>query len=412
MKTLRVSVALFGAALLVLAYSGTPEAFHSGGVAECGGCHSMHSPAPAGTFLLVKNDASSTCLNCHEGSAGSYRVSTAPGSLGAGQAPIQRGPGGDFGWLKKDYTFTIRGTTSTEFGYTHGHNIVAADYGYLADPVKTTSPGGDFTSANLSCVTCHDPHGQYRRLFSGNVSTTGGPIKGSGSFPGGEPDANNAVGVYHLLAGAGYSRAPFPGVPAAKAPSTYNRSEASTQTRVAYGRATTTGHTTWGNWCGTCHTDMHSSGSYVHPVDQNLSSATRLNYERYVKTGDMTGSAATSFTSLVPFVTNSGDYAGVLSTLAVNNNSQLGGPAGSDQVTCLSCHRSHASGFRNALRWNGDSDFLTYSGNYPGTDTTPTLPQYALGRTSAETQAAYYDRPPSTFASYQRSLCNKCHAKD
>jgi predicted CXXCH cytochrome family protein len=154
MKTLRVGVALLGAALLVLAYSGTPEAFHSGGVAECGGCHSMHSPAPAGSFLLAKNDASSTCLNCHEGSAGSYRVSTAPGSLGPGQAPIQRGPGGDFGWLKKDYTFTVRGTTSTEFGYTHGHNIVALDYGYAADPVKTTLSrrAADFPASQTSAA--------------------------------------------------------------------------------------------------------------------------------------------------------------------------------------------------------------------------------------------------------------------
>ena len=41
-------------------------AFHSGGVAECGGCHSMHSPNPAGTSLLTGSDPSSTCLSCHE----------------------------------------------------------------------------------------------------------------------------------------------------------------------------------------------------------------------------------------------------------------------------------------------------------------------------------------------------------
>jgi hypothetical protein len=26
--------------------------------------------------------------------------------------------------------------------------------------------------------------------------------------------------------------------------------------------------------------------------------------------------------------------------------------------------------------------------------------------------AAYYDRPATRFAAEQRSLCNKCHAKD
>jgi hypothetical protein len=30
----------------------------------------------------------------------------------------------------------------------------------------------------------------------------------------------------------------------------------------------------------------------------------------------------------------------------------------------------------------------------------------------AETNAAYYDRPVTKFATYQRVLCNKCHAKD
>jgi hypothetical protein len=38
--------------------------------------------------------------------------------------------------------------------------------------------------------------------------------------------------------------------------------------------------------------------------------------------------------------------------------------------------------------------------------------QFARGRLGAETQAAYYDRPVAKFASYQRVLCNKCHAKD
>jgi hypothetical protein len=55
---------------------------------------------------------------------------------------------------------------------------------------------------------------------------------------------------------------------------------------------------------------------------------------------------------------------------------------------------------------------MIYSSLYPGTDSTPTVPQFARGRVAAETQAAYYDRPVTAFASYQRVLCNKCHAKD
>jgi predicted CXXCH cytochrome family protein len=155
---------------------------------------------------------------------------------------------------------------------------------------------------------------------------------------------------------------------------------------------------------------MHSTGNYVHPVDQDLNTLA-TNYGQYVKSGDLGGSPATSFLSLVPFAENTGDYT-TLKSHAVNNNSQLNGPAASDKVTCLSCHRAHASGFPEALRWQMEGEFITYNGQWPGTDTTPTVLQFARGRLGAETQAAYYDRPATVFASYQRVLCNKCHAKD
>src|SRR5574338_580561 len=113
---------------LVLLYSGTPAAFHSGGVAECGGCHSMHSPKAGGSFLLVGTDASSTCLTCHmhAGDTGpsSYHIATADADMPVGVPPKQRTAGGDFGWLRKTYSFTVRGTATTEEGETHGHNIV------------------------------------------------------------------------------------------------------------------------------------------------------------------------------------------------------------------------------------------------------------------------------------------------
>ena len=423
MKSLRIGLAFLAAAAFVLLLAGgTPQAFHSGGVAECGGCHSMHSPKPGGTFLLVGTDASSACLTCHQNAAdtgpSSYHVSTAPGSLGPGQAPLQRSPGGDFGWIKKDYTFTVRGTTSTEDGDTHGHNIIAADFGYAVDGVSVTSPGGTFPSSQLACNSCHDPHGKYRRLSNGSIAPTGAPILASGSYatsstPGytDPPAATLALGVYRLLAGAGYDKAAFPGVPPAKAPSTYNRTEAVTQTRVAYGYAATAdGSTAWGAWCATCHGEMHSIGNYVHPVDEALNGTAAL-YNSYVKTGDLTGVAGTSFSSLAPFVENTKDYA-VLASHAKNDDSFLNGPASSDRVSCLSCHRAHASGWEYALRWNMEGEFMTVNSLYPGTDSTPTVPQFARGRLAAETQAAYYDRPVTKFASYQRVFCNKCHAKD
>src|SRR3990172_5646001 len=66
MKIAKITLFALLAALVAVGVSTTAYAFHSGGVAECGGCHSMHSPKAGGTFLLVGVDAGSACLTCHE----------------------------------------------------------------------------------------------------------------------------------------------------------------------------------------------------------------------------------------------------------------------------------------------------------------------------------------------------------
>jgi cytochrome c553 len=405
------------AAFLAAVIGTTSFAFHSGGVAECEGCHSMHSPAPGGVFLLVGTDPSSACLTCHEvtGDPGpnAHHISTPEAEMPPGWPPKQRTPGGDFGWLKKEYMFWVDDVMITENGDRHGHNIVAVDFGYFADGANLAAPGGAFPSTQLACTSCHDPHGKYRRLSSGAIQKSGAPTKASGSYEDtvkNEPDAGGAVGVYRLLAGGGYTKgnATFNGVPAAKAPGAYNRTEAAAQTRVAYGNATTGGHVSWGTWCGTCHGAIHFGGNFNHPVDGDLGSVIKTNYDQYVKTGDMTGTNASAFTSLVPFVENTRDY-GILASHARSDDTHLAGPAITDRVSCLSCHRAHASGWEYALRWNNGSEFLTDNGRWPGTDV-GSPPQIARGRTSVETEAAYYDRPAALFAQNQRPLCEKCHA--
>ena len=424
MKAVRFSLIVLAAMLLAAGISTTSYAFHSGGVAECEGCHSMHSPAAGGVNLLVGVTQSETCLTCHEhaGDTGpsSYHISTASSEISSTTAPKQRTPGGDFGWLKLPFTYTASGVTTTETGSHKGHNVIAPANGLNVDDNNATAPGGTFPSAQLGCQSCHDPHGKYRRLSTGAIAVTGAPIKASGSYPGGEPVASGAtnsgaVGVYRLLAGNGYTKGgvTFSGVPAAKVPSTYNLSEATNQVRAAYGVATTNGHTTWSNWCATCHGDMHSTGNYTHPVDTQGTFASR--YNAYVKSGDMTGVQTSSFTSLVPFATNSGDYT-ALAALATNNTPTSAGPTDGDQVNCLSCHRAHASGFEHMLRFDFGYEFMTKGSQYIGSDnpelTGSRAPLQHRGRTNAMWQAAYYDRPASQFATYQRVLCNKCHAKD
>jgi hypothetical protein len=296
-----------------------------------------------------------------------------------------------------------------------GHNIIAFDYDYAQDETNGTAPGGTMDSGDLACTSCHDQHGQLRRLSNGSIAKTGAPIIASGSYDNSPvPAAGQAVGVYRLLRGVGSD--PGTGgvaftnpVPAAVTPSSYNRSEATTDTRVAYGAGMS-------GFCATCHPDMHTeSGRLVHPVDQNLGTTIAGNYNDYVGSGDLTGDVATSYDSLVPFQTdNSTDYV-ALAALAKSDGSVTTGPASTDRVMCLSCHRAHASGWDYMTRWDNEIEMIVIDGEWPGTDAVSADAQqakWAKGRTQAERSKAYNDKPATNYATYQRVLCNKCHAKD
>jgi len=412
MKIFKLSLILVAAVAVMFALSGTSFAFHSGGVAECTGCHEMHNAK--GTNLLQGTDDSSTCLICHgEAGQSSYHVLTPDSQMPAGTAPLNMGPGGDFGWLKKDYFFAVRGAPNTELGQTHGHNIIAADNGLTVDTDNPTAPGGVYPSGSLACTSCHDMHGQGRYLTTGVYAKTGQAIYTSGSYgslPSVAASGNYATGVYRLLRGGGdtvdgvtFSTNP----PVAVVNSTYNRSEFYTQTRAAYGSGMS-------DFCGTCHPDMHSTvGILRHPQGQTMSGKVIGNYNFYVKSGSMTGVAASSYLSLVPFeegLTYSTANVNTLKGHAVTNDSQLSGPPATAMVMCLSCHRAHATGFGDMTRWHTEDQFIIHDGVWPGTDNIGS--DIARGHSSQETAAAYYNKNVTKFSGFQRQLCNKCHAKD
>jgi hypothetical protein len=388
-------------------------------------------------FLLQGSDQSSTCLNCHSGATmGGMTIMTYP-LVAAGLPPAQRTPGGDFAWLK------ITGATS---GDRHGHNVIANDFGLGSDGSLQKAPGGDYPNTSLSCVSCHDPHSRARIVDAAGTiqhSSLGGttlPIKASGSY-GVMPTATEAVGVYRLLASKNYSQlsltqanivtTPFAAdPPIAVAPSTYNRTESATDTRVAYGSGMS-------EWCSNCHVKIHNdttntnNSALIHPAGNGAklgtAAANDLNggqskfisdiYNAYKSSGDLSGAQTSSFTSLVPFEEGSSDRA-ALALHAVNDGSVKGGPTtGSENVMCLSCHRAHASGFDQMGRWNLSGEFVTVNASWPGTDSTNSdanakKSSIAAGLTVAQYTGAMYDRPVGNFATYNRSLCNKCHAKD
>lgn len=408
-------------------------AFHRGGVGECEGCHTMHNsyegqPLSAtspvgmsGKYLLKGSDQSSVCLNCHQktGDIGPtmFHVSTADTDMPYGTPPRQLTPGGDFGWLKKTYTWipSLGSPTQTSIGDNHGHNIVAQDYGYFPDAYRTTSPGGSYPTMYLGCTSCHDPHGIYRRMSDGSIATSGATIKGSGSLvSSADPDPQEAVGVYRLLGGAGYKPASLSGglafsynPPAAVAPDSYNRSESLTQTRVAYGSGMS-------DWCRNCHANIHTDATsplVKHPAGNpggNMSVDYTNYYDQYVKDGDMTGIEANAYLSLVPFEVGTSNYATLKSIVT---NTPTKGPSttdGTPAVMCLSCHRAHASGWDGSMRWNNETTNIVFNGKY--SQETDSFQPYGQGRTELEALKAYYDIPETLFSATQRPLCYKCHA--
>jgi len=389
-------------------------------------------------YLLQNSDQSSTCLRCHANSKGSsYKSLTYPTPVPV--IPVNFSPGGDFVWLQSNET---TGTvTAATRGARHGHNIIALDFGLAsADPDLASAPGGTafYPNGAMSCISCHDPHPSARIINAGGsianraVGSAVNPIVKSGSTwdnaaqLSGFDWATEAAGVYRILGGVGYRPDSLSGTvatfnnppPGAVAPKTYNKEESTNEIRVAYG-------TGMSEWCANCHGNIHNAGlgsKLIHPASSTATLGghdTITNYNAYVKSGDLTGSSATSYTSMVPFERGTRDLA-TLYALA-DNNSALGsaaassaGPTSGSNVMCLSCHRAHASGFAYMSRWSNTTNMITAEGAWPGTDA-PTAEgvNYATGKTQAQYKAAMYNRNATpSYAVAQRSLCNKCHAKD
>jgi predicted CXXCH cytochrome family protein len=414
MRFYKISLILVAAIAVIFGLSGISFAFHNGGSGECSGCHQMHNAAT--TSLMLGVDPSSTCLTCHGVlDQSNYDIATPSTAMPSGTPPFNLTPGGDFGWLNKTYYPSVRNSVTTNYGQTHGHNITAAGYdsGYLQpDPDNPTAPGGTFPTDQLACTSCHDQHGKGRWTTAGTYSKTSGAIYTSGSYgalPTVSGPDNLSTGVYRLLrAQDTVDGVTFPDTPpVAVVNSSYNRSEYYTQTRTAYGSGMS-------DFCSTCHPDMHTTAGILrHPTGQVMNGSIQGNYNSYVKTGNMAGSPTTSYLSIVPFeegLTYSTANITTLKAHAQTNDSVLNGPgSGSVPATvtimCLSCHRAHASAWPNMLKWWAEATTVTVAGAYPAGSS-------GLGYSATEFSKGMYDYNVTKWSAYQRSLCNKCHAKD
>jgi hypothetical protein len=310
----------------------------------------------------------------------------------------------------------------------------------------------------MACSSCHDPHGRYRQdstgAISGGASGTPAtlPIAESGSYPITAFPAGAAIGVYRLLGGVGYIPKSLTDAggdaglaftnpsPIAVAPKTYNQNEVTGQTNTGttgaakyYGGSTMTVATAgevrvaygsgMSEWCANCHTYMlnsaaDASSTHRHPVGAAAKMTNvAANYNSYLGSGNMTG--VNAYTSLVPFEEGTDNYTDIIDlgtragdTAPINGTAGVGGgivASSTTNVMCLSCHRAHATAFPQDGRWDFNDELMVedgaYNGNVGGYGT-------AGAYTDAQYAAAMYGRTADMFATYQRSLCNKCHAKD
>jgi len=323
-------------------------AFHDGGVADCQGCHTMHNSqdgalidadSPNGNpWLLVDATPSDVCLGCHADHLGAVFADDVLN-------PTATRGGGNFIFLLEDNLNDGHGGASDPIsGDAAGHNLNAPGHGLAADATLGTAPGGTFPASVMGCTSCHDPHGtdSFRMLYG-----AGRLVQDFFTFNNASPDADGLV----LFGGA----------------------------------ESPTNHTAYKGgmsaWCGNCHGDFHNEagGALIHPSGSAIGGSIATTYNLYNGTSDQTGGTSVdAYLVEVPFED------------AANTTSSTEGPTAGSQVSCITCHRAHATSAVDAGRWDFQVPLLHEDGAESGS----------------------YQIPDPYGDLNQRSLCNKCHNKD
>ncbi len=340
------------AAGLMLLSTSPVLAFHEFGVARCSGCHTMHNSqdgnlvdpnSPNGNgYLLIDQTASDVCLSCHATSRGAVWGSN-PAS-----PPNQKGAG-NFAWLTVANINDGRsGVDSTGYipGYKSGHSIIAPSKNSGVDPVNAVAPGGDYPSSAMSCTSCHDPHGRqtFRMLY------------GTGHVTAGNYDFVNP------------------------APTCEQGPSFSSSSAVEANNLHTAYQGGMSAWCANCHGNFHDNDQQMrHPSGVAMGADIAQIYNQYNGTEDQTGgNEATAYIPQVAFED------------AAMTPTSTNGPNYLSQVSCITCHRAHATSSPDAGRWD-----------------------FNVGTYGEDGRYAYRTPMPAPYnLNTQRSMCNKCHNKD
>jgi len=318
----------------------TPSAaFHDGGSSSCAVCHVMHASNDGQVVivdsapLLLAATSSDLCLTCHDQESVFGYDPLIP--------PPEKGSGNFVFLLEDNINDAPDGQINSLAGEGSGHSVVSLDRGTTSDSRWPEAPGGTFPSHELSCTSCHDPHGNSGFRMLNGV----GPVQN---------------GIAEFI---------YPAPAAIGIDITDPLAVESNDRHTAYISGMS-------EWCANCHGLYHdesSTASFAHPGDETLSSAQITIYNRYNGTGDpFGGTQATAYLKDVPF-----EQAGM-------TVSSTAGPSAGSRIMCLSCHRAHASSAPAATRWDMrigllDDDGLV-SGSFPIPNPYPGSLQGALCR--------------------------------
>ncbi len=325
-------------------------AFHDGGVAHCNGCHTMHNSqdgalvdpdSPNGNaFLLVDATPSDVCLGCH-----------ATGDLGAVSRLDPLAPGTEYGG--GNFIFLL------EDNLNDGH-------AGATEPDPGRRGRSQHRRSRLRRRGRRHPDAVARRHLPGSASwaapaaTTRTATRTSG--------CSTAPAVWSRTSSPFTNPAPI-----ADGLALFGAGETNTNHTAYQGGMSA--------WCGNCHGDFHNNNTQlIHPSGQTLGGTIASTYNLYNGTvrSDRRRPARPP------------TWRRFRSRTRPTPRPAPPVRRASSQVSCITCHRAHATSAPDAGRWDFSVTFLHEDGVESGS--------YADSRSLQQLN--------------QRSLCNKCHNKD